>query len=325
MAADLQTHEAATMPRAPHGPRRAARAETYAGSRFSEVWQALTAQPYERLPVSPVTASSTLRLLRKNIYGAARRTLTRRDDLLPEFDKLVHPVGICLRGSWEITERTTYTGMFRKGSRGLLIARASDGLGEYRPGRLRFMGIAGKLYPTDDPEHLEPLPTGNFVMLENLGGSHTAHFVDAALSTDLVPMRPHAGLLWKLPLGLVAGTAFALADRALRPTQPMIRQLYPLAALGEEPDRAVHAPMVMRLIGAPSNRRVETADLRDELSMEHHPDGLRFEIHAADHRSYLFPHGFRRIGEIRFTESVASHAGDHRLHFAHAPYRHHLA
>lgn len=321
MAADLQTHGPAARARAP-SRLRSADADTYAGSRFAEVWQTLIAQPYERLPSARVTALSTLRLLRKNIYGAARRTLTSRDDLLPEFDKLVHPVGICLRGTWAITERTTYTGMFRKGSKGLLIARASDGLGEELPGRLRFMGLAGKLYPTDDPEHLTPLPTANFVMLESLGGSHTPHFVDATLSTDLVPFRPHAGLLWKAPLGMVAGPAFALADRALRPTQPMIRQLYPIAELGEEPGSATRAPVVMRLIGATTNRRIATPDLREELSMEHHPEGLRFELQAADRRSYLFPHGFRRIGEVHFTESVASHAGDHRLHFAHAPYRH---
>jgi hypothetical protein len=292
----------------------------YAGSRFADVWRAVAEAPYEHYPLKRVGPLSAIEFVRKNIYRSARRTLVRRDDLLGDFDKLVHPVGICLRGTWQISEPTRYTGYFRTGSKGLLIARASDGMGEYRPGKLRFLGIAGKLYPTSDAGHREPLETANFVMLENLGGSHTAHFVDATLSTDLLPLWPRPGLFWKIPAGLVAAPAFALADRALSAAQPMIRQLYPIAELGEPTETAIVAPTVMRLVGTAANRRVATSELREELSMVHHPNGLRFEIQVADRRSYLYPRGFRRIGEVHFTESVASYAGDHRLHFAHAPY-----
>ena len=295
---------------------------TYVGSRFADVWRAVSADPYDALPDRRLVPSSALTLVRKNIYAAGRRTLKARDDLLPEFDKLVHPAGICLRGTWRITERTPYTGLFATGSEALLIARASDALGENRAGKLRFMGLAGKLYPTFDPDHATPLRTASFFLLENLGGTHTPHFVDATMSSDLLPLRLHAGLVFKIPVGTIAGAAFAIADRALSPTQPAIRQLYPIAELGETDRAQCRAPAVMRLVGAARNRRVETPDLREELQMRHHPEGLRFEIQVADRRSYLYPSGFRHIGEVHFTESVASYSGDHRLHFWHPPYRH---
>jgi hypothetical protein len=103
----------------------------------------------------------------------------------------------------------------------------------------------------------------------------------------------------------------------------MIRQLYPIAELGESHPSAAVTPAVMRFVSSQQNRRVDTPELREELQMKHHPDGIRYEIHVSDRRSYLYPQGFVRIGEVHFTESAASCTCDHRLHFRHAPYRHH--
>ncbi|MDB4987763.1 MAG: hypothetical protein JWN04_2941 [Myxococcaceae bacterium] len=300
----------------------AAPTAAYQGSRFADVWRAVAADPYDALPDRRLRLSSLRAFVTDDIYKASRRTLSSREDLMPPFEKLVHPAGICLRGSWSIDETTPYSGLFKTGSRGLIIARASDALGETRPGKLRFMGLAGKLYPTSDPDHATPLPTANFFTLENLSGSHTRHFVEARLANDLLPIRPHAGILAKAHLGAFAGPAFSLADRALSPLQPMIRQLYPIAELGETDREDAVSPVVLQLAALPKSRRVETSDLRQELDLRYHPDGLRFEIRVADQRSYLFAPRSRRIGEIHFTESVASYSGDHRLHFAHPPYRH---
>lgn len=300
----------------------ASKEPSYAGSRFSEVWSAVTSDPYEELPQHIVGPRDVLsfRAL-KRIYRSARRTLQSREDLLPPFEKLVHPVGICLRGTWRITEPTRYTGYFRQGSEGLLIARASDNMGENRPSRLRFVGLAGKLYPTRDPRHAEPLQTANFVMNENLIGSHTKHFVDATLTTDLLPFHMHDDLAIKQALGFLVACVFAAADRVTDATQSLIRQLYPIAELGEPQPSSAVAPAVMRFVSSPLNRRVDTPDLREELQMEHHPDGLRYEIQVADRRSYWYPRGFSRIGEVHFTEATTSCSCDHRLHFRHAPYR----
>lgn len=296
----------------------------YAGSRFSDVWEAVTSDAYEQLPqrIVGVRDVLSLRTLR-GIYRSAQRTLRSREDLLPPFQKLVHPVGICLRGTWRITERTHYTGYFRQGSEGLLIARASDNMGENRPDRLRFLGLAGKLYPTRDPAHDEPLRPADFVMNENLIGSHTRHFVDATLATDLLPFSMHDDVALKLALGLLVAFVFAAADRVTNVTQSLIRQLYPIAELGESHPSSAVAPAVMRFVSSPRNRRVDTPELREELQMKYHPHGVRYEIQVSDRRSYLYPQGFVRIGEAHFTESARSCTCDHRLHFRHAPYRHH--
>jgi hypothetical protein len=301
-------------------PKQTAVSTSYRGSRFSEVWRAVSSDPYDTLPHKRLGLHSVPELLARNLYGDARRTLETQEDLLAPFDKLVHPLGICLRGTWTIDAPTPYTGLFKSGSKGLIIARASDAMGEDRPGKLRFMGIAGKLWATDDPEHAAPLPTANFFTLENLSGSHTRHFLDATLSTDLLPIRPHAGVTAKAPVGLVAGPAFMLADRALSPTQAMIRSISPIAALGEREGSEAVAPVVMRLVPSPGHRRAATADLREELHMQHHPHGMHYRIEVSDHRSLLFARGFRRIGAIHFADSVASYSGDHRLHFAHPPH-----
>lgn len=293
----------------------------YRGSRFADVWRSVCADPYDALPDKRLGLASLPELISKGILRAARRTLATRADLLPAFDKLVHTVGICLRGTWSIDDSTPYTGLFKTGSKALIIARASDAIGEQRPGRLRFLGLAGKLWPTEDPEHATPLSTGNFFTLENLAGSHSQHFVDATLASDLWPPQPRAASVAKLPLAVLAGPAFMLADRAWKPTQAMVRQLYPIAELGEWERSDAVAPALMRLVPSPRCRRVETADLREELRMQHHPGGIRYDIEVADRRSWLLAHRFRRIGEIHFTESVASYSGDHRLHFAHPPFR----
>lgn len=292
----------------------------YRGSRFADVWRTVCSDAYETLPEKRLGLTSIPELLSKGIYAAARRTLTSRADLLPPFDKLVHCVGICLRGTWSIDADTPYTGLFATGSSGLLIARASDAVGEHRPGKLRFMGLAGKLYATGDPEHETPLRTANFFTLENLSGTHTKHFLDAILPTDLWRPRPRAEAAAEVPVGAVVGAAFALADRALSPAQAMFRQLDPIAALEESQHHSAVSPVVMRLVPSAGNRSVDASDLREELRMVHHPEGIRHHIEVADRRGNA--NAFRRIGSIHFTKSVASYAGDHRLHFAHPPYRH---
>jgi hypothetical protein len=295
----------------------------YRGSRFREVWSVVQSDPYRALPEHVIGLREVLHLRTLvAIYRASRRTLYTPNDLLPPFDKPVHPLGICLRGRWRISAPTPYTGYFREGAEGLLIARASDNMGENRPARLRFLALAGKLYPTTDPDHAAPLRTANFVMNENLIGSHTKHFVDARLTTDLLPFRPHLDPRLKLPAGLLVASTFALADRATSITQALHRQLYPIAQLGEPASRPWRAPCVMRLVSDARNRRIETPDLREELAIRHHPEGIRYTIEVSDRRSILVPTRFRPIGEVVFTDSVASFSGDHRLHFHHPAFRH---
>lgn len=292
------------------------------GSRFEDVWRALSADPYRELPQRRVRFRDLPTWLSGRLLHDAERTLRESADLLPPFEKLVHPVGIALRGIWRIHEPTPYGGYFSQGSQGLIIARASDATGEHRPGKLRFMGMAGKIYPTLAADHREPLRTANFFTLENLAGSHTRFFAHASFVTDLLGARPHADALGKAPLGAAAAALFARADRTLNVLRPSVRQLYPIAELGGVPRASSRAPTAMRLLGESSNPYVESADLREELARAIEPDGLRFRIEVASEPSRFVPKRWQTIGEISFTEAVASYDVDHRLHFAHPPYRH---
>jgi hypothetical protein len=287
------------------------------GSRFAEVWQTLTYDPYRELPQRRLRWRDLTTSFASRLLEDGERTLNDERDLRPAFEKLVHPVGIALRGVWTITEPTSYTGYFKQGSTGLIIARASDAVGEYRPGKLRFMGLAGKLWPTLDEQRAGR--TANFFTLENLGGSHTPYFAHAKFENDLLPFRPRPGMIAKGPIGAVAGTAFALAERTLDLTKPAIRQLYPIAELGHT--GPARGPKFLRLVGEATNPRYEASDLRVELAHAVRPHGLRFRIEVADEPSRIVPRRWQPIGSIVFSEAVASFSADHRLHFQHPKYR----
>jgi hypothetical protein len=293
----------------------------YRGSRFMDVWRTLQADAYDELPEHRVGPRDVRAWFEQAaLLRAAKRTLDTRADLLPPFRKLVHPLGIALRGTWRITRETPYTGYFAAGREALIIARASDAIGETRPGKLRFLGLAGKLYPTANPEHKQLLKTANFFTLENLAGSHTASFAEATLKSDLLPVVPHPGSSKYAPLGTLAGAIFAWADKTVDLTRPMIRQLYPIAELAEANPERAFGPRFLKLVGTTADQAATTSDLRRELDMQRHPYGIRFEIHVGEGLR-VGPKQWQRIGEIHFTESVASRSGDTRLHFAHAPYQ----
>jgi hypothetical protein len=293
------------------------RARSVEGARFADVWDVISRDPYRELPQRRVRWRDVTARFAKALLRDGERTLENEADLLPEFDKLVHPCGIALRGVWHVTEATPYSGYFRRDSMALMIARASDAVGEYRPGKLRFMGLAGKLWPTLDEQR--PAKTANFFLLENLGGTHTRHFAHAAFENDLLPFRPHPGMAMKGPLGAVAAPAFAIADRTINYTQAAVRQLYPIAELANQ--GPAHAPRFMRLVGDAANPRVDSPDLRAELAQAIQPNGLRFRIEIADERLRFAPRRWQAIGSVLFTEAIASHGADHRLHFTHPKYR----
>jgi len=139
----------------------------YHGSRFSEVREAIFANPYQKvcggpgeppLPVYDVTLSSVLRgalpfgppyLFRQ----AVARAVDSKADLRwgadhKGFRRIIHPNGICLTGLWEISEQTPYSGYFRTGSRALTVGRYSTCCKETRRGRERSLSLVGKLFPT---------------------------------------------------------------------------------------------------------------------------------------------------------------------------------
>src|SRR5580693_4499344 len=107
----------------------------YRGSRFCEVRDAIWANPYPgslsrngqaELPVYRVTLLSVLRgILSPGKHYFFRQATERAVDSHADlrwgadgkgFRRLLHPNGVCLTGLWEITEETSYSGYFCKGS-----------------------------------------------------------------------------------------------------------------------------------------------------------------------------------------------------------------
>ena len=134
-----------------------------AGSRFSVVRDAIFANPYqegwgakgnaplERFPVTflPLIKGMLPGGASWQFLSAARRVLASDSDLRwgPDgkgYRRLLHANAICMTGLLEITEDTPYTGYFRKGSRGLIIARYSTCCTETRRGNMRSLSMIGR-------------------------------------------------------------------------------------------------------------------------------------------------------------------------------------
>jgi hypothetical protein len=298
---------------------RPAAAEPYVGSSFNAVWRQVASDPYDALPHAAVTLSSFFDWFENKLLTASRRTLSDRSDLLPRFRKLVHPNGICLAGTWNITAPTPYTGYFRGGSRALFIARASTALTATRRGEYRAFGFAGKLFPTTDPDAV--VPTANFFTIEDLGGTLRDHFLDAENTNDIIRISLTPETFLNTPIGVAVANAFATADRTFDITQTLIRQLYPIAEAGEPDLAQARAPRWLKITGADDMPRIDATDFREELRLANYPDGLRFDIFVADEGTRLGDKKWERIGFIAFTEDALSDSCDHRLHFSHPPFR----
>ncbi|MFO1125301.1 MAG: hypothetical protein U1E25_08500 [Methylocystis sp.] len=319
----------------------------YPGSRFSEVRDAVFANPYQKvwgapeespLPFVMPTFVDMLRVLWKGrhfLTDAAKRSVDARSDLRwgPDrkgFRRIVHPWGVVLTGVWEITADSGYTGYFQKGSRALIVARYSNG-GAVQRGKPRGQGIAGKLFATTDPNHREPLQTANFFTIDDIVGALTPYLNDVEFVN-----APNVTLSndWSTsPIVITAGVVFTIIDKDA--TQ---RQLYEIAELGKPRDLPTHAPRFMRLTLAPNHPRIEGEglDSRDELLAMMFDRGdpapkrkIVFNIDVTDDGEVTGRTGFkkgtfrdwRRIGTISFDDAVASYNGDRVLHFHHPNWR----
>jgi hypothetical protein len=322
----------------------------YRGSRFAEVQKALFANPYQRvwgadgeppLPIYKTTLASVLRGLlpfaRHYLFRqASEREVDSRADMRwgPDgkgYRRLLHRNGICLVGSWHITEAMDYSGYFRQGSRALLVARYSTCCNETRRGRTRSLSMVGKLFPTTDANHFVPLETANFITQQDIGGDRTDYVNDAELRNAPDTTAWRRGLA--LPVLMISAVVFGLIDR-----KPSIRQLYPIAELGKPKDEPTRAPTFMRLLVAPEQPRIpgEALDFRDEIMAQIYDKGdpspkrvLTFNIEVSDEGTTSGPSfyerrtitNWRRIGQITFDEAVVSYNGDYVSHFSHPTWR----
>ncbi len=320
----------------------------YQGSRFSAVREALFADPYQKvwgvpdappLPVYKVTLGSVLRGILGRAYlfrQATERVVDSAADLRwgPDrkgFRRLLHPNGICLTGLWEITEDTAYSGYFRKGSRALIVGRYSTCCSETRRGHSRSLSLVGKLFPTVDADHREPLRTANFITQQDIGGDDTDTINDVELrnAPNTTAWRRGTGV----PILIITGAVFSHVDK-----KPSIRQLYQIAELGKAKDEPTRAPTYMRLLVAPDQRRIEggNLDFRDEIMAQIYDRGvaapkraLTFHIELTDEGETRGPSAFERrtfrnwrhVGKIVFDQAAASYNGDFVINFNHPTWR----
>jgi len=322
----------------------------YRGSTFSAVREALYANPYQAvwggagerpLPIYEATLGDVLggALPFGRPYAfrqAAERTLDSHADLRrgPDgkgFRRLLHPNGICLTGRWEITEDSGYSGYFRKGSQALAVGRYSTCCTETRRGHTRSLALVGKLFPTIDPNHTEPLRTASFFTQQDLGGEVTETINDAELrnAPDTRIWRRHGGA----PVLAVEGVVFTAVDK-----EPSIRQLYQVAELAKPKNEPTLTPAYMRLLVAPDQPRIpgDALDFRDEIMAQIYDRGdpaprrtLTFHIEITDEGSTRGTPAFQRrtfsnwrhIGKLTFAAAVASYNGDFVIHFSHPTWR----
>jgi hypothetical protein len=322
----------------------------YRGSRFSEVREAIFANPYQEvwgrageppLPVYSVSLPSALRgiLPLGSPYffrQAVARAVDSRADLRwgtdrKGFRRIIHTNGICLTGRWEISEQTPYSGYFQKDSQALVVGRYSTCCTETRRGRERSLSLVGKLFPTTDSNHRELLSTANFFTQQDIGGDRTDYINDAELRNAPNTTSWRRGL--GVPVLLIEAILFEKTDK-----QPTQRQLYQIAELGKPDGEPTHAPAFMRLLVDPSQPRVagDALDFRDEIMAQIFDRGdaiakrtLTFHIDVTDEGSTRGPNFFqrrtfanwRRIGRLIFDNAVASYNGDFVIHFNHPTWR----
>ncbi len=321
------------------------------GSHFSDVKAAIFANPYQLVwgaanaPPLPHYKTTTKSVYAGSLPGglppqfklASIRTLDSTADLRwgedrKGFRRLVRPNGVCVTGVWTITEANPYSGYFKKGSQGIVIARISTGVTMTLRGLRRSYGIALKLYPTVDEHHATLLQTANVFLVDDLGGTTASHLTEVELTN-----APHVTGFNRgneIPILLKEGLVFALVDR-----MATIRQVYPIAELGQGVEEPTHAPAFLRLKAAAGHLVRDEQDVRNEVLAHIFDKGnptpqriLSFDIAVSDtgqRSGFIFsPKGQRQsitkwqtIGKVNFNDGVASYNGDFVLHFRHPTWR----
>ena len=98
---------------------------------------------------------------------------------------MLHPNGICSDRFVEDYEETGYSGYFRKDSQALIVGRYFTCCSETGRGHVRSLSMVGKLFPTTDRDHVDPLRTASFITQQDIGGDYTDYINDAELRTRL--------------------------------------------------------------------------------------------------------------------------------------------
>jgi len=279
---------------------------------FQDVWNQVVSDPVITLPQETVSFFKLFNFKKDIILEDSKRTLQNHADILEPFNKLAHPNGICFKGIWEITKENPYSGYFKNTTKALIIARASSAMSNTKSGETRAFGLAGKIFPTLNPNKINSKNTANFFLIDDLGGTKAEHFMDVALTNE-PDISTTSAVIKNLLYALKVASSFKEAD-----ANPTIRQLYEISYLGEKNNNSIITPKWMK-VEAKSIKRVDAKDFRHELNIS---DGkkLIFNIFVASNQVDN-KKDWKKIGTMTFDTSIVSKSCDHRLHFHHPKWR----
>lgn len=277
---------------------------------FEQARDRVFAEPLEELPQHP--GISTGRLLgaalgiRGKLFKRAEKLFNVERDFKPQLEpKLFHPMGICSAGTWVITQKNPYTGLFEEGARVPLLARLSTGTQQTtsEKGKTRLFGIALKLFPAPNPKTASY--TRNIHMLDGSGlegDERDAYFGPMSDGTDVIFGNHAAGK--SLPVKML-NRAFERLDQnpAVRPTWPLgdVRSDGSGVEVPVTPKFLQLLPAFAKLPAPPMG-----TDFRDEI-LRYGEDPLVFTILANHHP----------IGQVTLGRRVVSDVCDQSLNFTH--------
>lgn len=289
---------------------------TYEGSRVDETWDIITENPYKELFETKVNMDRFLKWGDSKLSQSANRTINDKSDILPYFEKLVHANGVCLLGKWEIDTENEYSGYFKNGSSGMIIARASVALSDTTRGNKRSFGFAGKIFPTNDLHHLENVKTANFFTMDDLGGTKIKKYTDGAFTNEpKVSISPSS--IFLIRMASFVSKVFKKVD-----SNPGLRQLWQISNLNHEGES--NTPMWMQLTSKKQSFISSKKDFREEILENLKENGeVLFDISVTGKMALGSSQkkNFKRIGKITFEQAINSEGCDHRLHFNHPKLR----
>ena len=271
---------------------------------FNSIWNIVKSDPYIHLPQDEVSYFSLSKDNKSLILKDAKRTLSSKEDILPYFNKLAHPNGICFKGTWNITKKNIYSGYFKLNSKALIIARASSALSNTKSKEIRTFGFAGKLFPTNKKDEIFKNNTANFFLIDDLGGTRINYYANTTL-INAPKVSFNLEVLKNIFYALKVKNAFEKADK-----NPNIRQVYEISQLKE--NSTIITPKYMQIKAAYILNEEE--DFRNELEIIN--NDLVFDIFVSEDKKI-----WDNIGNIILDESVVSSSCDHRLHFSHPKYK----
>jgi len=278
-------------------------------NQFQYVWKQVTSDPVDKLPQDRVSYRKLFSGGKDIITGNSKRTLDNHANILPSFNKLAHPNGICFKGVWNIHAENKYSGYFKKNTKALIIVRASSAMSNTRRGEIRSFGFAGKIFPTMNPSLKNKENTANFFLIDDLGGTKSEHFTDVTLSNE-PSISKNSEIFKSLLYVAKIASAFSNVDK-----NPKVRQVYEISQLGESSN--IITPQWMK-VEAKSGQTSNALDFRDELKITNNK--LVFNISVAS-RKIKGKKDWENIGTISLDASVVSKSCDHRLHFHHPRWR----